>query len=52
MSSMAEQDEDFAPWWTICEQEFLKALRRVADGEDPDLVYADLYVNADHEYDD
>lgn len=24
-------------------------LRRVAEGEDPDLVYAEAYANSDHE---
>lgn len=38
------------PWWTISEHSLLEALRRVAAGEDPDLVYADMYVNSEHEY--
>jgi hypothetical protein len=44
---MNKRDPD-GPWWTISERDFLKALRRVADGEDPDLVYADIYVNSAH----
>lgn len=38
------------PWWTISERSLLEALRRVAAGEDPDLVYADMYANSGHEY--
>jgi hypothetical protein len=37
------------PWWTISERDLLHALRRVANGEAPDLVYADIYVNSTHE---
>ena len=36
-------------WWAIAGEELLAALRRVAGGEDPDLVYAELYANSDHE---
>jgi hypothetical protein len=43
-------DPDAGPWWTICEADFLRALRRVAAGESPDLVYADLYANSEHGY--
>lgn len=39
-----------AAWWAISEDAFLDALRRVAAGEDPDLVYAEFYANSDHEH--
>lgn len=45
---MAEQK--CGPWWSICECQILHCLRRVAAGEDPDAVYAELYVNAQHEH--
>lgn len=32
-------------WWVIHGEELLAALRRVAAGEDPDMVYAELYAN-------
>jgi hypothetical protein len=36
-------------WWAISGEGLLAMLRRVADGEDPDLVYAEEYANCDHE---
>jgi hypothetical protein len=33
-------------WWTISGAQLLDALKRVASGEDPDLVYAELYANS------
>lgn len=36
-------------WWTISGETLLDALRAVADGEDPDMVYAELYANSDVE---
>lgn len=36
-------------WWTISGEALLDMLRRVHDGEDPDLVYAEEYVNSDRE---
>ena len=36
-------------WWAISGDELMEALRRVADGEDADAVYADLYANSEHE---
>lgn len=32
-------------WWVISGDELLQALHRVADGESPDLAYAELYAN-------
>lgn len=32
-------------WWVINGTELLAALQRVADGEDPDMAYAELYAN-------
>lgn len=36
-------------WWVIAGDVLLDGLRRVAAGEDPDLVYAELYANAEVE---
>jgi len=36
-------------WWTIPEEAILDALRRAANGEDPDMIYAEMYANCDHE---
>lgn len=36
-------------WWAISGDALLEALRRAHDGEDPDVVYAELYANSDHE---
>lgn len=42
---------DWAPlgWWAISGEVLLDGLRRCAAGEDPDLVYAEMYANSDHE---
>ncbi|HUR18873.1 MAG TPA: hypothetical protein VMZ51_08070 [Acidimicrobiales bacterium] len=36
-------------WWAISAEDFLRALRRVQMGEDADLVYAEMYANAEAE---
>jgi hypothetical protein len=36
-------------WWTIHGETILESLRRCAEGESPDVVYAELYANADTE---
>lgn len=36
-------------WWSLSGEDFLTALHRVHDGEDPDLVYVEYYANSDHE---
>ena len=36
--------------WAMSGKAFLEALRRAASGENPDIIYAELYANADHEY--
>jgi hypothetical protein len=36
-------------WHVISGDDLLAALRRVAAGENPDLVYAELWANAEHE---
>lgn len=33
-------------WWTLSGEQLLLMLKRVAAGEDPDLVYAEEYANA------
>lgn len=37
-------------WHVISGEGLLAMLRRVAAGEDPDMVYAEEYANADHEH--
>lgn len=36
-------------WWAINGAEFRRALQMVADGEDPDLVYAEFYANTEQD---
>lgn len=36
-------------WHVISGEGLLSMLRRVANGEDPDVVYIEEYVNADRE---
>lgn len=36
-------------WWSISGETLLEMLRRVAAGEDPDLVYAETYANCEIE---
>ena len=36
-------------WWCISGETLLEALQRVHQGEDPDLVYAELYANSEVE---
>lgn len=35
--------------WVIKGEELLDALRRVQGGDDPDIVYAELYANSESE---
>jgi hypothetical protein len=37
-------------WHVISGEDLLDALRRVAAGEDADMVYAELWANAEHEH--
>jgi len=37
-------------YWVISGQALLEALRRCAAGEDPDLVFAELYANTSQEH--
>jgi hypothetical protein len=48
---MSEPDDDYDPlcWWSISGTGLLHLLRRVADGEDPDMVYAEEYANGDRD---
>lgn len=32
-------------WWAISGDALIAALRRASSGEDPDLLYAELYAN-------
>lgn len=36
-------------WWTISGEALLSALQRVADGDSPMAVYAELYANSERE---
>jgi hypothetical protein len=36
-------------WWSIGGRELLAALQRANDGDDPALVYAELYANSRQE---
>ena len=36
-------------WWAISGEALIEALRRANDGEDPDLLYTELYANSDTE---
>jgi hypothetical protein len=36
-------------WWCISGEALLDMLKRVADGENPDLVFAEEYANSEHE---
>jgi hypothetical protein len=38
------------PWWAIHNDEILKMLYRVRDGEDPDMVLMQEYANSQSEY--
>lgn len=35
-------------WHVICGHTLLDLLRRAHDGEDPDMVFAEAWANADH----
>jgi len=37
-------------WHVISGKRLLEMLRRVSQGEDPDLVYAEEWANAEHDY--
>lgn len=36
-------------WWSISGEALMDMLRRVEDGENPSLVYAEQYANSEHE---
>ena len=44
----AEATKDLG-WWTISGEALLETLKTVADGDNPDVVYAELYANAERE---
>jgi len=41
-----DEEYDALGWWCICGADLLSMLRRCANGEDPDLVYAEAYANS------
>lgn len=36
-------------WWVIHGEELMDALKRAHAGEEPGIIYAELYVNSDSE---
>jgi hypothetical protein len=45
---MSERAKDLG-WHVISGEQLLEILRRAAAGEDPDLLFAELWANARHE---
>jgi hypothetical protein len=43
-------EENDSEWWTISGPALLRMLRRVAAGEDPEMVYVEAYVNSDRDF--
>jgi hypothetical protein len=43
-------DDSDLGWWVISGESLMDMLTRVYEGEDPGVVYAEEYANADHEY--
>ena len=41
------QDEDEREWWTIAGSALQAALHRAHEGEDPEIVYAEMYANSE-----
>jgi len=37
-------------WWAISGEVLLEALRRARAGEDPDVIYTELYANSEIEH--
>lgn len=37
-------------WWSLSGESLMDMLRRCHEGEDPDLVYAEMYANSEHEF--
>ena len=46
---MSEDEKDDLGWHVISGTHLLELLRRAAAGESPDLVFAELWANAEHE---
>lgn len=36
-------------YWVIAGEDFMEALRRAHEGEDPDVLYAEYYANSEPE---
>lgn len=47
---MTDADKTSLGWHTISGEHFLECLQRVAAGEDPDMIFAELWANAEHEH--
>lgn len=50
MPPVPEQATPSLGWHVISGECLLAMLRRCAAGEDPDMVYAEEWANADHEH--
>jgi hypothetical protein len=46
---MTDTEPEPSGWWTISGEAFMDALRAVAAGENPDIVYAEHYANSEIE---
>jgi hypothetical protein len=46
---MSEDEVPPLGWWAISGESILEMLRRVENGESPDLVYAEAYANSRQE---
>lgn len=33
-------------WWTLSGEDFLAAMKRAHDGENPDVIYAEYFANS------
>ncbi len=46
---MNENPPPIEQWWTINGADLLAAMRRAHDGDDPNLLYLELYANSETE---
>ena len=47
--TLTQHDRLDMGWWVISGEALMGILRRVAQGEQPDLVYTEEYANSSHE---
>jgi len=48
MSEYIETEDADLGWHVISGMDLLLAFRRCAKGEDPDMVYAEMWANSEH----